>query len=60
MTSPSLYDVLLAFEAQAPGLARAGLALERDIVVVGDRLRTNESALEIGVYGARRLRRGRP
>src|SRR5579862_3338688 len=52
-----LDDVILALEAELAGLARAGLALARDIVVVGDGLGTDEALLEIGVDDARRLRR---
>src|ERR1044072_4143049 len=52
--------VLLAFEPQLPGLARAGLAAALDVIVVGDGLGADEAALEIGVDRARRLRRARP
>ena len=52
-----LDEVFLAFLAQLAGLARAGLAAERDVVVVGDRLGADEAALEIGVDLARGLRR---
>jgi hypothetical protein len=41
-------DVLLAFEPELAG-ARAGLAVERDIIGIGDGLGANESLLEIGV-----------
>src|SRR5262245_34733699 len=51
--------VLLAFEPQLASLARAGLALAPDVIVVGDRLGADEAALEISVDRARRLRRAR-
>ena len=49
--------VVLAFEPQLAGVARAGLAAERDVVVIGDGLGADEAALEIGVDDAGRLRR---
>ena len=49
--------VVLAFESQLPGLARAGFAAGRNLIVVGDGLGADEAALEIGVDRARRLRR---
>ena len=53
------HDVILAFEAELAGLARARLALAGDIILVGDRLGADEALLEIGVDDARRLRRAR-
>ena len=49
-------DVFLALEPHLAGIARAGLAAERDIVVVGDGLGADEALLEIGVDHAGRLR----
>src|ERR1700756_3907033 len=42
-----LDDVLLPFQPQFSGLFGAGLALERDEVVIGDHCGADESALEI-------------
>src|SRR5262245_53226773 len=53
-------DVILTFEPPFAGVARPGLAAEGDIVVVGDRLGPDESALEVGMDCARRLRRFGP
>ena len=53
-------DIVLAFQPQLAGIARAGLAAERDIVVIGDGLGADEAALEIGMDDARRLRRAVP
>ena len=49
MTSPSCDDVVLAFQPQLAGVARAGLAVAGDVVVIGDGLGADEAALEIGV-----------
>ena len=49
--------IVLAFEPHLAGIARAGLAAERHIVVVGDGLGADEAALEVGVDDAGRLRR---
>ena len=59
MTSPSRDDVLLAFQAQFPGLLGSGLALVGDEILVGDDLGADEAVLEVGVNDARGLRRGR-
>src|SRR5437870_11092843 len=48
--------VVLALEPHLAGVARAGLTTERRIVVIGDGLHTNETALEIGMNHRRRLR----
>jgi hypothetical protein len=50
-------DVVLAFEPHLAGFLGAELAAERDVVVVGDGLGADEALLEVGVDGARRLRR---
>ena len=50
-------DVVLAFEPQLAGVARAGFAAIGDVVVIGDGLGADEAALEIGVDDARGLRR---
>src|ERR1700693_2932080 len=50
-------DVVLAFQAQLAGVARAGLAAERHVTRTADRLGANEALLEIRVNGACRLRR---
>src|SRR5215470_3748372 len=50
-------DILLALEAKLPRVAGAGLAVERDIVAVSDRLRADESLLEVGMDDAGRGRR---
>ena len=52
-----LHDIFLAFLAQLAGVARAGLAVQGDIIVIGDGFGADEAALEIGVDLARRLRR---
>ena len=44
-----LHDVVLALHAEPAGLARAGLAAERHVVVIADRLGLDEAALEVGV-----------
>ena len=51
--------VLLAFEAELAGFARADFAAALDVIVVGDRLGADEAALEIGMDRARCLRRAR-
>ena len=53
-----LHDIVLALLAQLAGVAGPGLAIQRDIVVVGDRLGADEPAFEVRVdfpRGARRL-----
>src|SRR5688572_31928856 len=52
------HGVVLALQAQLAGLLGALLALVGDEIVVRGYLGTDESALEIGVDHARRLRRG--
>ena len=52
-----LHPVGLALGAEPAGLAGAGLAAERDIVVVGDGLGADEALLEVAVDDAGRLRR---
>ena len=42
-------DIVLAFEAELAGIARAPLATERDIVGRGDDLGADEALLEVGV-----------
>src|ERR1043166_3744883 len=49
--------VVLAFEPHLAGVARAGLAAGRYIVVICDGLGADEAALEVGVDRARGLRR---
>src|SRR4051812_3796231 len=48
--------VLFAFEPHLAGVAGAGLATGRDVVVVADGLGADEALLEIGVDHAGRLR----
>src|SRR5215813_5953362 len=48
-------DIGLALEPHLAGRLRASLAAQTDIVVVGNGLRADEPALEIGVDHARRL-----
>ena len=50
-------DVILAFQAELAGIARAGFALARNIIVIGDGFGADEALLEIGMDDARRLRR---
>ena len=52
-----LDDVILAFEAELAGIARAGFAVTRHIIVIGDGFGTDEAVLEIGVDDAGGLRR---
>src|ERR1700722_6072030 len=52
------HDVLLALEAQAPRLARAGFAAIVDVILERDDLGANEAAFEISVDHAGGLRRG--
>src|SRR5690606_7961278 len=54
------HDVVLAFQPHFSLLLRARLAAVGDEVLVGDRLGTDEAALEVAVDHARGLRRGRP
>src|SRR5689334_4684889 len=49
------HEVVLAFQPQLAGLARARLALAGNIVVIGDGFGADEAMFEIGVDGARRL-----
>jgi len=42
-------DVILAFQPQLAGIARAGFAIQRDVVVISDGLGADEALLEIGV-----------
>src|SRR3954470_16701574 len=49
-------DIILAFEPQLAGIARAGFALERHVIRIGDRLGPDKTLLEIGMDHARRLR----
>ena len=51
-------DVVLAFEAQAPGFLRAMLAVVGDEIVISDDLGTDEALLEVGVDLAGCLGRG--
>ena len=50
-------DVLLAFQPQLAGVARAGFAVQRDVVVIGDGLGADETLFEVGVDHAGRRRR---
>ena len=50
-----LHDVILAFQPELPGLARAGFPIARHIVRIGDSFGADEALLEIGVDRARRL-----
>src|SRR5690349_11914815 len=52
-----LHHVVLAFEPELAGVARAGLARQRHVVVIGDGLGADEALLEIGVDHACGLRR---
>src|SRR5215831_19443169 len=52
-------DVVLAFEPELSGIARARLAIARDVLVIGDGLGADESLLEIGVDHSGSLRRAR-
>ena len=54
-----LDDVFLAFLADLAGFLGAALAVERDVVVVGDGLGADEALLEVGVDDAGGLRGGR-
>src|SRR5262245_61859523 len=54
-----LDDVVLAFEPELAGVARAGFAVERDVIVVSDGLGADEAFLEIGVDDTRRRLRPR-
>src|ERR1700674_4017927 len=53
------HHIFLALEAELAALARPRLAVERDIIVVGDGLGADEALLEIGVDDAGRARRPR-
>ena len=51
-------DVFLAFEAELAGIAGAGFAVQRDVVLIRDRLGADKALLEVGVDhagGPRRL-----
>ena len=50
-------DIFLAFEAQLAGIASAGFAVERDVIVIRDRLGADEALFEIGVDHPGRARR---
>ena len=52
-----MHDIILAFEPHLAGVARAGLAVAGDIVVIADGLGADEAVLEIGVNDAGGLRR---
>ena len=47
-----LDQIFLAFQPQLAGIARAGLALQRDVVRIGDGLGADEALLEIRVDDA--------
>src|SRR6185437_6933081 len=53
-------DVVLAFEAEFPRFARAGLAVVRAIVIIPDGFRANEPVFELGMDNAGALRRACP
>src|SRR4051812_37821085 len=55
-----LDDVVLPLEPELPGIAGARFAAQRYIIIVGNRLGTDEALFEIGVDDARGLRRARP
>src|SRR6185437_16838333 len=50
-------DIFLAFQPKLARIARAGFAVERNIVAIGDGFGANESLFEIGVDHAGRGRR---
>src|SRR6185437_11713869 len=50
------HDIILAFEPELAGLARPGLALAGDVILIGDGLGADVALLEIGVDDARRFR----
>src|SRR5258706_15334265 len=50
-------DVILALEPEFSRFTRAGFAVTRDVIVIGDRFSADEALLEIGMDDARRLRR---
>src|SRR5205807_1280431 len=50
-------DIVPTLEAHAAGVARARLATEMYVIVIGDGLGPNEALLEIGVNDAGRCRR---
>ena len=54
-----LHDIVLAFEPNLPPSRAPASPLQRDIIVIGDRLGTDEALLEIRVDDAGRLRRAR-
>ena len=51
-----MHDIILAFEPELAGIAGAGLAVKRDIVVIGDGFGADEAFLKIAMDHARRLR----
>src|SRR5690242_14612004 len=50
------HDIVLAFQPQLAGIARAGLAAQGDVIGIGDGLGPDETLFEIGVNDARRRR----
>src|SRR4051794_29413158 len=62
-SKPEMHDVairdgiVLSFQAHLAGIARAALAAERHIVIVGDGLGADEPALEVGMNHGCGLRR---
>src|SRR5712692_8766757 len=50
-------DIILAFQPQFSRLARAGFAVHRDVIVIGNRLGADEALLELGMDDAGRPRR---
>src|SRR5262245_63358918 len=52
-----LDDVVLAFQAQLAGIARARLTIQRHVVVVGNGFGPDEALLEVGVDHAGGFRR---
>src|SRR5690349_1124643 len=50
-----LDDVVLAFQPQLAGIARARLTVQRHVVVVGNGFGADEALLEVGVDHARRF-----
>ena len=51
-----LHNIVLAFLAQLAGVAGSGFAVQGDIVVIGDGLGTDETALEVAMNLACGLR----
>src|SRR5579872_2493403 len=50
-------DIVFSFESELARFARAGLAVQGDIVVIGDGFGADEALLEIGMDDAGGLRR---